>query len=670
MTDHGRTEKRPVNELETLRRKVSRLEESEALVRAIAEQSPNMIFVNAGGNIVFVNPRCEQLLGYTREEFLSPGFDFMKLIAPEHRERIRENLGRHMSGEDIPPYEYSLVTKNGMRMEALINTKLIAFRGAPAILGIVTDITERKGAEMAIRFSEDRYRATTELTSDFSYGFRADTRGAFEIEWIGGATRSITGYTNQELAREGVWHGLIHPDDAVIADQHRRGILQGESSMAEYRIVAKDGKVRWVRDQTRMKWLDKEHSRMRIWGAVQDISDQKRAEREKERMEAQLRQAQKMEAVGRLAGGVAHDFNNLITAITGYSDILLKELKEGDPMRADIMEIRQAGKRAAALTRQLLAFSRNQPLEPHIVDLNGLVSGIERMLKPIIGEDIELVLDTAPDLARVKADTGQVEQVIMNLAVNARDAMPGGGRLAIATRNVHIGPHHVRVFPESRQGLFACLSIRDTGAGIPDTVRSHIFEPFFTTKEEGKGTGLGLSVAYGIISQHGGWINVYSEPGHGAEFKVYLPAFTMGETDRDNASKGTLANLGGAGQSILLVEDEDSVRLFAARLLKDNGYRVCEAASAREALDIYEKAGGAFDLLFTDIVLPDMPGPRLYNQLLEKNPSLKAVLTSGYSDERSFEQIPGDSSHVFIQKPYLVEDLLKTMRGILGDPSM
>jgi PAS domain S-box-containing protein len=408
------------------------------------------------------------------------------------------------------------------------------------------------------------------------------------------------------------------------------------------------------------------HGSKAILGIVTDITALKLAEEERDKIETQLRQAQKMEAIGRLAGGVAHDFNNLLTAITGYSDIILKEIGSNAPLRNDVIEIRKAGERAAALTRQLLAFSRHQPNELKILNINTIVTGMESMLKPIIGEDITLDIDLSPNLARIRCDEGQIGQVLLNLAVNARDAMHTGGRLAIATRDIVIDKYHTRIFPNAKHGKFVCLSVRDTGTGISDEIRTHIFEPFFTTKENGKGTGLGLSVVYGIVNKHGGWINLYTEKNRGTEFKVYLPALDI-ESATKNKTPGTpLSQLKGNGERILLVEDEDNVRLFAHRLLTENGYTVFSAKTAGEALNLYAQQDGAFDALFSDIVLPDMPGPQLYNSLLEKSPGLKAILTSGYSDERYQISIAGQAKFVFLQKPYLVEELLKNMKKLLS----
>jgi PAS domain S-box-containing protein len=380
----------------------------------------------------------------------------------------------------------------------------------------------------------------------------------------------------------------------------------------------------------------------------------------------QLLQAQKIEAVGRLAGGVAHDFNNLLTAITGYTDLLLSRTDLGEGVSDDLTNIRRAADQAAALTRQLLAFSRRQPLEKKTHDLNGVVQDMEAMIRRLIGEDIDLETELAEGAVCASADAGQIEQVVLNLAVNARDAMPDGGRLVVRTDVVELDEESTRAVHDARPGRFVRISVEDNGCGIPPDVVDQIFEPFFSTKGPGKGTGLGLSVVYGIVRQHDGWINVYSEPEQGTVFRIYLPA------DGEPAEEETMETvqydeLKGGGQRILLVEDEEVVREFASRALRQSGYTVFEAKAADEAVDVFEKQDGRFELIFSDVVLPDKSGLRLVDDLLERSPSLRILLSSGYTDQKSQWPAIQEKGFRFLQKPYTLPDLLATIREMVDD---
>jgi PAS domain S-box-containing protein len=390
-----------------------------------------------------------------------------------------------------------------------------------------------------------------------------------------------------------------------------------------------------------------------------DITERKQAEEEKERMQAQLLQSQKMEAIGILAGGVAHDFNNLLTTIIGYSALLLRSLDDHDPLRQDVEAIIKSAQRAAALTRQLLAFSRKQPLQPQVLDLNDLVTNMRKMLERLIGEDIGLVTDLAPALGRTKADPGQIEQVIMNLAVNAREAMPDGGTLTIVTANVTLDEDYCKVIPEARPGSFVCLSVEDTGVGMDEEIMQHIFEPFFSTKEHS--TGLGLAVVYGIVKQHEGWIDVSSEPGHGSTFRVYLPAFHR-ELAEEAGEAVSLEELQGSGERILLVEDDAGVRELSTRALAESGYVVFAAASAEEALDIFEREEGQFHLVFSDVVLTDQSGLQLVDHLRARKPDLPVLLNSGYTDRKAHWTTISERGWRFLQKPYDLADLLRAVR--------
>jgi two-component system cell cycle sensor histidine kinase/response regulator CckA len=412
----------------------------------------------------------------------------------------------------------------------------------------------------------------------------------------------------------------------------------------------------------------------RFIGFMRDLSEHKRAEagrmRAEEalrRSEEQLRQAQKMEAIGRLAGGVAHDFNNILSVILSYGDLILADLKAADPMRADIEEIRKAGSRAAGLTRQLLTFSRQQVVEPKILDLHEILRSTERMLQRILGEDIELTLVAPSAHGRVKADPSHIEQVILNMVVNARDAMPTGGKLTIETADVTLDDDYARNHVPSKAGRYVMMAISDNGAGMDRETQARIFEPFFTTKGQGKGTGLGLSTVFGIVQQSGGNIWVYSEPGRGTTFKIYLPWVEAGVSLPAQAAVAPTTLRG--TETILLVEDEGQVRTIVMSILRKQGYHVIPAQHAGEALLLCEGRSGTIDLLLTDVVMPQMSGPELAKRLLASRPEMKVLCMSGYTDDSIVRHGVLESGVAFLQKPVTPGSLARKVREVLDQLS-
>jgi PAS domain S-box-containing protein len=383
---------------------------------------------------------------------------------------------------------------------------------------------------------------------------------------------------------------------------------------------------------------------------------------ERRQLEAQLRQSQKMEAVGTLAGGIAHDFNNLLTTILGYSGLVLDRLESESSLREEIEEIQKAGERAANLTRQLLAFSRKQVLAPVVLDLNAVVADMEKMLGRLIGEDVALAAVLAPDLWRIRADAGQIEQVIVNLVVNARDAMPRGGKVTIETRNLDMDDSYIRTHSYVQPGEYVGFSVSDTGTGMDTETRTRIFEPFFTTKGPGKGTGLGLSTVYGIIKQSGGSIEVYSEPGWGTTFKVYLPRVLERETPVSTQARSPSV---GGSETVLLVEDEEAVRRLARLVLEKMGYRVLEAASAEEAFSVATGHSGGIDLLLTDSVMPGMSGPDLARSLRPRRPEMRVLFMSGYTDDAIVRHGLLEPTEAFLQKPFTPDVLARKVRDVL-----
>jgi two-component system cell cycle sensor histidine kinase/response regulator CckA len=475
------------------------------------------------------------------------------------------------------------------------------------------------------------------------------------------AYASVLGYSADDL-EDTTGFEQIHPEDQERVQEASRNTLQtGVGRRIEYRVRHKDGSWR-VLESTANAILDGDGKVEKLVIVNRDMTDRRR-------LEDQFRQAQKMEAVGRLSGGIAHDFNNLLGVIIGYGEILQEQLGSTEPFADSIQEILKAGTRASALTRQLLAFSRQQVLEPKVLELNACISETEKMLKRIIGEDIELSTVLDPRLGRVKADQGQIEQVLMNLCVNARDAMPAGGKLTIATQNFEMDPAAVRSYSYPvKLGAYILLTVTDSGTGMDSTTQTHIFEPFFSTKEKGKGTGLGLSTVYGIVKQSGGYIDVSSEPGHGAAFKIYLP-----RVDDEVAPDARLAKSTPSIQrheTILVVEDEASLRKLTRSLLQPLGYTVLDASDGTEALKISQDYEGEIHLLLTDIVMPGMNGRDLAEQLTTQRPSMRVVYMSGYAGQSIGCAEVFSPNTLFLSKPFTREELGAKLREALGRESV
>ena len=516
-------------------------------------------------------------------------------------------------------------------------------------LALHAEERQRWHAEAALRASEERFRALVENSSDALLLLDADGR----VKYMTPSSVRHLGWTPEQLIGRSILE-FMHPDDGErVGGRIREALdLPGKSLGGEVRFHHADGSWRIMEGVGVNRLADPA-----VAGIVVNVRDIT----ERRKLEDQLRQAQKMEAVGQLAGGVAHDFNNLLTAILGYCHLMLDEIPEGDPLRLDLLEIQAAGDRAASLTRQLLAFSRRQMLQPQVVDINLLVTQLEKLLRRLISEDVELVTALAPGLRPVTVDPASVEQILVNLAVNARDAMPTGGRLTIETANVDLDEAYAVTHVAMPAGPYVMLAVSDTGQGMDAATRARIFEPFFTTKEQGKGSGLGLATVYGIVKQSGGYIWVYSEPGHGTSFKVYLPPTAAASVARPTAHDP--AHVAG-WETVLLVEDEDAVRALAREVLRRHGYVVLEARHGVDALSVAERHADAIHLLVTDVVMPHMSGRALSERLAGARPQMKTLFMSGYTDHALLPEdlTPGGE---FLQKPFTPEALAGRVRHLL-----
>ncbi len=523
----------------------------------------------------------------------------------------------------------------------------------------IVEALNRNRAEEALRESEIRFQ---ELFDGAPVGYHElDVGGC--ITKLNRTELEMLGYAAEEMLGQPVWKFVVEKEQSKESILAKLSGVTPPGRQFERTYRRKDGTIFPVLIEDRLL-RDAEGRIIGIRSTIQDITDRKRTEDEVKALEEQLRQSQKIEAIGRLAGGVAHDFNNLLTVIKGYSQLSLLDLKEHSPLWENIQEIQKATQRATDLTRQLLAFSRRQILDPKVLDLNSLLRDTEKMLRRMIGEDIELVTLLSEDLGRVKIDPGQIEQVIFNLAVNARDAMPSGGKLTIETANVESDEGYAHAHIGVNPGHHVRLSVSDTGVGMSREVQEKAFDPFFTTKEKGKGTGLGLSTVHGIVTQSGGKIWVYSEPGHGTTFKIYFPKIE-GELDHLNG-KNEMDSFPVGSETVLLVEDEPSVRDLANRLLKQQGYKVLEAANGEEALRlVQENTGENIHLLLTDVVLPQMGGKELADQLKTFRPEIKVLYTSGYTDYAIVHHGVLDSGTHFLQKPFSLKTLSQKVREVL-----
>ncbi len=626
------------------------LRQSEKRFRSLIEASRDAIaIIDVEGVVKYASPSAESLAGYLPEDLV--GRNAFSLVHPEDLPRLKSRLAEILAGDasTVPkPISFRLRHRDGQwRFFEVVASNQIE---DPVLRGFVLslrDVTERKSGEGSNR----KLLLAVEQTG--SVILMTDPGG--NIHYVNPAFERVYGFSQQEVLGKTPRILKSGQHDEKFYEEFWRRLLAGEPVHEEMINKTRDGRLVTL-DGTVTSVSDEDGRRIGFISVQDDIT-------EKRLLESQLRQAQKMEAIGQLAGGVAHDFNNLLTTILGYADLAMHSA-EGEPIAESLSEIRKAGERAASLTRQLLAFSRRQVLEPKVLEVNALIEDLQKMLSRLIGEDIELRVALQPGVGRVLADPGQVEQVILNLAVNARDAMPRGGRLTIETADVELDEAFAERHATVRPGPYVMLAVTDTGIGMDAAIQARVFEPFFTTKEKSKGTGLGLATVYGIVKQSGGSIWLYSEPGKGATFKVYLPRVEQAPSSV-GLVPGAVSVLGGS-ETILVVEDEEAVRRLTRRILEARGYRVLEAGNGAEALAAVREHGDAIHLLLTDLVMPDTTGADLAAKLQESRRDIRVLFMSGYTDDAAVRNGLLGPGHFFLQKPFTPDALARKVRAALA----
>ena len=630
----------------------SDLRASETRYRSLFQSNPQPMWVYDPATLRFltVNDAAVENYGYSHDEFLA--MTIADIRPPEDLPRLRETVAHAAKQGFDASGIWSHRKRDGTFIDVDIRSHKVDFLGRPAKLVLAHDVTEQRRAEAATRLQSAALNAAANAI------VITDRHGS--IDWVNPAFTSLTGYALDEALgrnpRELVKSG-VH-DRAFYTDLWKT-ILAGDVWRGEMTNRRKDGTL-YVVEETITLVKDASGATSHFIAIKRDLTAEKQ-------LQAQFLQVQKMETVGRLAGGIAHDFNNLLTVINGTADLASARLAEDDPLRADLKDIHEAGERAAALTRQLLAFSRKQIMNPIVLDLRAVVADMRSMLQRLIGEDVELVVVASEGAGRVKADLGQIQQVVLNLAVNARDAMPAGGTLTIEIRDVDVGLEDVATHPASRPGPRVMLAVSDSGVGMDDTTRLRVFEPFFTTKQSGQGTGLGLATVYGIVTQSGGSIRVDSQPDRGTTFTIHLPR--LDEALPEGQLEAPSTPVAGT-ETILVVEDEEALRAVARRMLESAGYTVLLARNGREALQVLDRHDGTVHLVLTDVVMPGISGPELVARLAVLYPEIRVLYTSGYTDDAILRRgITTGVAH-FIGKPYSLGELPRKVRAVLDKTSV
>ena len=628
----------------------------------------------------FVSKQAERMLGYPREQWTTDPNFWTDRLHPDDKWAVNACIESIADRKDHQ-LEYRMIAADGrvVWLKDIVTVERLEGEN-PRVRGVMFDITASKLAEeeksqLSAQIESHRQRLDAILTNLPSVIWESwnEPLDGQPLNFVSDYVETMLGYTVEEwVSKPNFWLSIVYPEDRQrVAEAFDSKLDAGKSQALEFRWIAKNGRVIWVEAQA-MVMRDRAGEIVGFRGVGLDITELKRAERALMESEERLRQSQKMEAIGTLAGGVAHDFNNLLTAILGNTQLAMRKLQKAGSAEVHLVEVEKAGNRAASLTRQLLAFSRRQHLERRTININEIILEIMRLLKRIIGADVEVEVKCADNLPTVFADPAQIEQVIMNLGANARDAMPQGGKLTIETDAVELDESYCRQYPYVRPGRYVEIIVSDTGEGMNDETRARVFEPFFTTKEIGKGTGLGLPMVYGIVKQHHGHINVYSELGHGSTFKVFLPVNTTAvEKETETVQRPVL----GGAETILIAEDEESLRTLASDILKSLGYTVLLARNGQEAVEIYAENRERINIVLLDVVMPVMSGSEAYKRIREMGGDVPLLIMTGHSSDTVQSQLfkpdnsLGNWEAEVIQKPYSVEVLGRRVREVLDHRS-
>jgi PAS domain S-box-containing protein len=633
------------------------MRESEKRYRTVFENTGTaMIIVDEDMTLSMVNSEFEMMSGYSKDE-LEGKKRWNEFVAPEDLERMQGyHIERRENGNKIPQeYEFRFRDRLGIIKHILVKVGMIP--GTKMSVASLIDITQRKKNEEALRESGRKYKDLFDSIIDIFY--RTDNEGKILI--VSPSLKKVFGYSPEEVIGKKL-------SSFYVCSKQREAFLEllkekEQVKGYEAEMKDKDGSVVWVSTDATY-YRDENGNILGVQGITRDISEQKKAEDKKRRLESKLRQSQKMEAIGTLAGGVAHDFNNFLSVIFGNADLLLMDLKKDHPFYGGIREIRKAGEGAASLTRQLLAFSRKQAIQPEVKNLNDVIHIITKMIGSLIGENIELQTFLDPDLKPVEVDIGQMEQVLINLSVNARDAMPTGGKLTVETKNLDLNEDFFKTHGvEGETGSYVILRVSDTGIGMEKEILFHIFDPFFTTKGIERGTGLGLSTVYGIVKQNNGYIFVDSKPGKGSAFEIYLPAVRK---EKKSVAAETVAEDSLAGsETILVVEDDMNLQKLTSRILGRYGYRVLQASNGDEALNLSHKHDGPIHLVLTDVIMPGMNVQEMAKKIQFRRKETRILFMSGYMDDTISLHGVLDPGINFLQKPYTPQSLAQKVRKVL-----